>query len=611
MADRGRDRRQNAPPSRVPPHNLSAEESLLGALLLSRDAISAVAELHIGASDFYKPAHQHVYEAIRVLAAVGEPVDAVTVAEELRRANLLDAIGGAGLLLDLQAATPAISNAARYARIVQDTALLRRLIGVAGEIAELGYDEPDDVTKALDVAESKVFELADRRVIDSTKAIGDLLSLAISDLEQAYERGTALTGIATGYTDLDELLNGLQPSTLNVVGARPSMGKCVAWDTELLDPATGELVTAAELHRRGTGGRVGAGRLPRPARRPPRGRHARRPSSTTGSSPSTGSRTRLGRIGAHDAQPSVPHRGRAGGRWRSSPRATASPCRAACRGSAPSGSAQRRGGRSWPTCWATAACAAPCVARTRRASIRSVPVARPRRDGGAAPPRPLAPRRRTSCASRPRVFRLDTPQLAALPRAPRRREPRRPPRPPRPRTRSRPAPSASSARCSTCSCASASLTELRAESIRVAGERQSSTCSPSCRSAPRRRRELELVAAELAMAAGDRHRPGRHGSRRSPVVPDTDVCWDEIVAIDHEGDEQVYDLTVPGHHNFVAADVDRAQHRLRPRHRRATWPSSRPCRCCSSRWRWATRSSPSASCRRRPGSTRRRCAPGG
>ena len=143
-------------------------------------------------SDFYKPAHQHVFEAIRVLAT-GEPVDAVTVAEELRRTGLLDAIGGAELLVDLQAATPAISNAARYARIVQDTALLRRLIGVAGEIAELGYDEPDDVTKALDVAESKVFELAEHRVIDSTKPVGDLLKLAIDDL-RSLDRGDAITG---------------------------------------------------------------------------------------------------------------------------------------------------------------------------------------------------------------------------------------------------------------------------------------------------------------------------------------------------------------------------------------------------------------------------------
>jgi replicative DNA helicase len=240
--------------TRVPPHNLDAEASLLGALLLSRDALIAVAETGIGASDFYKPAHQHVYEAIRVLASAGAPVDAVTVAEELRRNGLLDEMGGPTTLLDLQAATPAISNAARYARIVQDTALLRRLIGVASELAELAYDEPDDVVKVLDEAETKVFEIAEQRVHDRTMAIGDLLPLALNDLESRYEHGIAVTGTPTGFTDLDEILTGLQPSTLNVVGARPSMGKCVAADTLVLDPATGELVTAEALHQRGSAG---------------------------------------------------------------------------------------------------------------------------------------------------------------------------------------------------------------------------------------------------------------------------------------------------------------------------------------------------------------------
>jgi replicative DNA helicase len=255
MADVSSERRRRAGSgSRVPPHNLDAEGSLLGALLLSRDAVDAAAEANVVAGDFYKPAHQHVYEAIRVLAATGQPVDAVTVAEELRRAGLLDEIGGAALLLSLQAATPAISNAPRYARIVQDTALLRRLIGVASDIAEIAYGDPDDVTKALDEAESKVFGIAEHRVTDSTKPITDLLHGAMNDLEAAYERGSSITGTPTGYNDLDELLNGLQPSTLNVVGARPSMGKCVAWDTELVDPATGEVVTAAELHRRGVAG---------------------------------------------------------------------------------------------------------------------------------------------------------------------------------------------------------------------------------------------------------------------------------------------------------------------------------------------------------------------
>ena len=121
---------------------------------------------------------------------------------------MLEDIGGPGLLLDLQTATPAISNAGRYGRIVRDTALLRRLIGVAGEIAEIAYDEPDDVTKALDEAENKVFQLADHQVTDCTRPLSDLLGEAFDDLQAAYERGSALTGVATGYHDLDELLSG-------------------------------------------------------------------------------------------------------------------------------------------------------------------------------------------------------------------------------------------------------------------------------------------------------------------------------------------------------------------------------------------------------------------
>jgi replicative DNA helicase len=210
---------------RVPPHNLDAEESLLGALLLSRDAVGVVAELGIEPSDFYKPGHQHIYDAVRVLTAAGQPVDPITVADELRRAGLLEEIGGPTVLLELQNATPAISNAARYAKIVQDTAVLRRLIGVAGEIAEIAYHEPDDVTKALDEAETKVFEVAERRVVDSTRPLSDLLSMTMDHLQETFERGSAITGTPTGYHDLDELLSGLHPSTLLIVGARPAMGK--------------------------------------------------------------------------------------------------------------------------------------------------------------------------------------------------------------------------------------------------------------------------------------------------------------------------------------------------------------------------------------------------
>ena len=239
---------------RVPPHNLNAEESLLGALLLSRDAVGNVAEMGLAVSDFYKPAHQYVYDAIRGLAATGNPVDAVTVADELRRAGLLEEMGGAELLLELQNATPAISNATRYAKIVQDTAVLRRLIGVAAEIAEIAYNEPDDVSKALDEAETKVFEVAEDRVTDSVMPLGDLMPLAMDKLQETYERGDTITGLATGYNDLDDLLSGLQPSTLNIVGARPAMGKCVAWDTPMVDPRSGEIRTAQDWFRFGQAG---------------------------------------------------------------------------------------------------------------------------------------------------------------------------------------------------------------------------------------------------------------------------------------------------------------------------------------------------------------------
>jgi replicative DNA helicase len=210
---------------RVPPHNLDAEESLLGAMLLSRDAISAATEARVETSDFYKPAHGHVYDAIMSLYGQGEPVDPVTVSDELRRADLLDTLGGRQTLLRLQAATPASANATHYAKIVSELALLRRLIAVAGEIAEMGYDDSDEVTITLDRAESLVFEVAERRVSESMTGITDALQETLDQLEARYEGADDVVGVRTGFLDVDNLLMGLQPSTLVVLAARPSMGK--------------------------------------------------------------------------------------------------------------------------------------------------------------------------------------------------------------------------------------------------------------------------------------------------------------------------------------------------------------------------------------------------
>jgi replicative DNA helicase len=218
-------RRPASGAGRVPPHDLDAEQSLLGAMLLSRDAIAATTEAAISGDDFYKPAHGHVFDAVLSLYNRGEPVDAVTVADVLRRNELLDAIGGPALLVTLQAGTPATTSAAHYAKIVEELSLLRRLISVAGEISESAFNAGGDVAGTIDRAESMVYEVAQRRVTDSMAKIEALLNENLNRLEALYERGESITGVPTGFTDLDELLAGFQPSNLVVIGARPSMGK--------------------------------------------------------------------------------------------------------------------------------------------------------------------------------------------------------------------------------------------------------------------------------------------------------------------------------------------------------------------------------------------------
>ena len=142
MSSTGDSRNDGRSLQRVPPHNLDAEASLLGAMLLSRDAIGIAIERGVRPDEFYKPAHRHIFDAIRSLNTSGEAVDPVTVADTLRKAGLLDTIGGMDALLSIQNAVPAVTSTEQYARIVHDTARLRRLIGAASEIAELAYSEP-------------------------------------------------------------------------------------------------------------------------------------------------------------------------------------------------------------------------------------------------------------------------------------------------------------------------------------------------------------------------------------------------------------------------------------------------------------------------------------
>ena len=221
---RPRPLRQAPTGARVPPHDLEAEESLLGAMLLSNDAASVGIE-RCSAADFYKPAHGHIFAAIRALMERGEAIDAVTVTDELKRSGLLDAVGDPSVFISLQANTPSIANAKHYADIVEEHSLLRKLIGVSAEIADIGYSVPEDVKAAVDEAEQLVFNVAERRTTDTTHPLRELLGQGLDRIEELGQRGSHITGVATGFHELDRILLGFQPSSLNIVGARPGMGK--------------------------------------------------------------------------------------------------------------------------------------------------------------------------------------------------------------------------------------------------------------------------------------------------------------------------------------------------------------------------------------------------
>ncbi len=210
---------------RVPPHNLDAEASLLGAMLLSDEAIAVALERGVIADEFYKPAHQRIFDAIRALSVAGEPVDPVTVGEELRRAGVLDSIGGLEALVGLQNLTPAISNAERYAKIVRDAAKLRHLISAASQIAEIAYSQPDDVDSAVDQAEGRIYDVSAGQVSEGGQLLSPLLTQSLELMEQRANDPDALNGVPTGFNKLDKLLLGLQPGALHVIGARPGMGK--------------------------------------------------------------------------------------------------------------------------------------------------------------------------------------------------------------------------------------------------------------------------------------------------------------------------------------------------------------------------------------------------
>jgi replicative DNA helicase len=220
---------------RVPPHNVEAEESVLGSMLLSKDAIAEVLEL-LREEDFYRPAHRIVFRSVLELYGHGDAVDAVTVQEELRRNGSLADIGGAPFLHTLVASVPTAANAGYYARIVKEAGVLRRLIDVGTQIVQLGFETPQDTERAVDIAESLVYQVAQGRVTEDYHSLRDVLTGTLEAIERLHEDHREITGVPTGFPDLDRLTSGLQPANLIIVAARPAVGKALALDTALPTP---------------------------------------------------------------------------------------------------------------------------------------------------------------------------------------------------------------------------------------------------------------------------------------------------------------------------------------------------------------------------------------
>ncbi len=209
---------------RVPPQSVEAEQSVLGAVLLDNAAIDRAVEL-IAADDFYREAHRKIFRAMVRLSERNEPVDIVTLTEALRAQGDLSDVGGAAYIAELAARVPTAANVAHYARLVRDKSILRGLITAATEIVTRGYEEPESVADVLDRAEQAIFTISERKVRSSFAHISDVLVESIKTIERLYEQKQAVTGVPTGFTDLDRLLSGLQPADLVIVAGRPSMGK--------------------------------------------------------------------------------------------------------------------------------------------------------------------------------------------------------------------------------------------------------------------------------------------------------------------------------------------------------------------------------------------------
>src|SRR5919112_375730 len=209
---------------RVPPQDLDAEQSVLGGMLLSKDAIADVVEILKG-HDFYKPAHETIYTAILDVYAKGEPADPITIAAELTKRGEINKVGGAAYLHTLVQTVPTAANAAYYAEIVHERAVLRRLVEAGTRITQMGYAADDDVDEIVNRAQAEIYAVTEQRTSEDYLPLGDIMEGALDEIEAIGSRSGEMTGVPTGFTDFDSLTNGLHPGQMIVIAPPPAMGK--------------------------------------------------------------------------------------------------------------------------------------------------------------------------------------------------------------------------------------------------------------------------------------------------------------------------------------------------------------------------------------------------
>jgi replicative DNA helicase len=209
---------------RLPPQNIEAEQSVLGAILLENEAISPAIE-NLAPDDFYKEAHKQIFLAMLDLYGKSEPIDLITLTEQLSKKEVLEKVGGASYLSSIASMVPTAANTKHYSKIVKEKATLRNLITTATEIITTAYDSEQNVNEVLDQAESKIFSISETMVKQSYVHVKDVLKDTIEMVDKLYNKKELITGLPTGFMDLDEATTGFHPGDLIIVGARPGMGK--------------------------------------------------------------------------------------------------------------------------------------------------------------------------------------------------------------------------------------------------------------------------------------------------------------------------------------------------------------------------------------------------